>query len=151
MVKGVLVGDLWRDKLRNFWHKYYHSTRRWRELALVSRRGANTAVFWHKYYHSIRRWRELGLELGLASWGGINAAIFGTNTTTVRGGEGSWRWILTEGPTPWFLAQILPWYENKKGVSQRWRLTEGKMSWFLAQDMVSRGGPRMTKNTVVCV
>jgi len=31
------------------------------------------------------------------SWGGTNAAIFDTNTTTVRGGEGSRRWRLAEG------------------------------------------------------
>ena len=43
--------------------------------------------------------------------------IFGTNTTTVRGGKGS----------------------------RRWHLTEGQTLQFLAQYVASHGGPRMTK------
>ena len=46
---------------------------------------------------------------------GSNAAIFGTNITTVQGGEGSRRWRLAEGQTWRFLAQILPQYEEVKG------------------------------------
>jgi len=126
----------WHSKRRNT--DWIYSTRRWGELALASRGGTqirqNYSMVCH-YSYSTRRWRELG------SRGGTNDAIFGTNTTTVRGDKGSWRWRLAKGQAKrkiqystvqysmctLFVPVLIQWR------SRRWRLAERQTSRFSAQ------------------